>query len=117
MWESFERSFRTAPECSSPLSYRMTYRALHSSKNSGPAWANLRGPKREEKVKRKESAGTNALYTYLIGRTADLQKTLTAEHPDPIEDHSEIQIIAEGGLAALVSPVSLDSYGEGRFEE
>ena len=68
-------------------------------------------------MKRKESAATNALYAYLIGRTADLQKTLTGGQPDPIEKGSEIRIIDEGGIAALVSPVSLDSYGEGRFEE
>jgi hypothetical protein len=70
-------------------------------------------------VKRKEAAATaKAFYAYLIGRAADVKKAAAAKSSPPgLEDGSEIQIVAEGKVAAIVSAVPLEIYGEGRFEE
>jgi hypothetical protein len=60
----------------------------------------------------------SALYMYAIGRQDGLRKLLTtAELPRGVDPDSQAALITEGDLAAVVSEVPLNRFGEGQFEE
>ena len=68
-------------------------------------------------MKRKAEITTHALYVYLIGRSTDVRKAVSGKPlPFPLETGSPIEVVEEGAVAAVVSAVPLDHYGEGRFE-
>src|SRR5579871_5679932 len=59
-----------------------------------------------------------ALYMYAIGRAGELRKLLKSENvPSGVAAGAGLSLIAEGDLAAAVSKVPLNRFGEGQFEE
>jgi hypothetical protein len=55
---------------------------------------------------------------YLIGRSSDLSLALSrGSAPQGLETASPIELVEHGGMAAVVSAVPLDQYGEGQFEQ
>jgi hypothetical protein len=60
----------------------------------------------------------SALYMYAIGRRSPLRKLLdSSELPRGVDDDGKLALITEGDLAAVVSEVPLNRFGEGQFEE
>ena len=59
-----------------------------------------------------------ALYMYAIGGSNELRKLMKSEDlPSGVSDGADVSLIAEGDLAAIVSKVPLNRFGEGQFEE
>jgi hypothetical protein len=59
-----------------------------------------------------------ALYMYAIGRHDRLRKLLAGhEVPRGVQHGTPLNLIAQGELAAVVSEVPLNRFGEGQFEE
>jgi hypothetical protein len=59
-----------------------------------------------------------ALYMYAIGRSSELRRLLKlASVPGGVEDGKKVTLIAEADIAAVVSEVPLNRFGEGQFEE
>jgi hypothetical protein len=68
-------------------------------------------------MKRSAEKPAEGIYVYLIGREHGIKSMLQrAGLPSPLEQARPLSMIAAGTLAALVSPVPLDQYGEGHFE-
>lgn len=61
--------------------------------------------------------GARGLYVYCVGERAALLPLFDAELPEAIEDGAGIEAIEAVGLAAVVSTVPLDVYGEGALAE
>jgi hypothetical protein len=59
-----------------------------------------------------------ALYMYAIGRPSELRKLMKlVSLPGGVEDGTKVTLITESELAAVVSEVPLNRFGEGQFEE
>lgn len=52
------------------------------------------------------------LYVYGVGRLAELEPLVGAGAPEAIETDAELELVPEGELAAVVSGVPLEDYGE-----
>src|SRR5262245_11140631 len=75
------------------------------------------GARRRREMKRPAAKHVEGLYVYLIGRERGIKAMLErAGLPSPLEQDRPLSLIAAETLAALVSPVPLDQYGEGQFE-
>lgn len=60
----------------------------------------------------------SAVYVYAIGRQSELRKLLsTSGTPPALEDATNIALVTDGDLAAVVSEAPLLNFGEGRFEQ
>jgi len=59
------------------------------------------------------SEAGHALYVYCVGEREELAPLFGAGLPDAIEDASTLEPVEAAGLAAVVSAVPLESYGEG----
>ncbi len=70
-----------------------------------------------KKVK-KDSRGEagRGLYVYCVGESAALAPLFGAELPEAIEDDRRLEAVEAEGLAAVVSAVPLEVYGEGALE-
>ena len=73
--------------------------------------------KRATKKSRREEDGGRALYVYCVGERDALAPLFDAGLPEAIEDGSGLEAIEAGGLAAVVSAVPLEVYGEGALAE
>src|SRR2546423_8615024 len=80
-----------------------------TKKNTGASDA----PKAD--AKGREAAGTQALYVYCVGERDSLAPLFDAELPGAIEGESELELVGDGALAAVVSGVPLADYGEGEL--
>src|SRR5256885_13410718 len=80
-----------------------------TKKNSGGGDA----PKAD--AKGREAAGTQALYVYCVGERDSLAPLFDAELPGAIEGESELELVGDGALAAVVSRVPLADYGGGEL--
>ena len=70
------------------------------------------------KNRQREGAGdARALYVYCVGERDALAPLFDAELPEAIEAGARLEAVEAGGLAAVVSEVPLDSYGEGALAE
>jgi hypothetical protein len=58
-----------------------------------------------------------AFYVYCVGEGAALSPLFGEETPDAIEDDARLEAVEAEGLAAVVSAVPLDTYGEGALAE
>src|ERR1044072_1181940 len=56
------------------------------------------------------------LYVYYVGESAALAPLFGAELPEAIEDDYELEAVETAGLAAVVSAVPLDVYGEAALD-
>ena len=72
--------------------------------------------KRGTKNSRREEGVGGALYVYCVGEAGALAPLLGGELPDAIEEGSRLEAVEAGGLAAVVSEVPLETYGEGALE-
>jgi hypothetical protein len=65
-----------------------------------------------------DAARGRGFYVYCVGEGAALSPLFEdAALPDAIEDDSRLEAVGAGGLAAVVSAVPLDTYGEGALNE
>src|SRR5256885_14115740 len=80
-----------------------------TKKNTGASDA------RKADAKGREAAGTQALYVYCVGERDSLAPLFDAELPGAIEGESELELVGDGALAAVVSGVPLADYGEGEL--
>src|SRR5947209_11025321 len=62
-----------------------------------------------------ESDAAQALYVYCVGERESLAPLFDGGLPGAIEGESELELIGEGALAAVVSGVPLADYGEGEL--
>ena len=60
-----------------------------------------------------ESDASRAVYVYCVGERGSLAPLFDEEMPGAIESESDIELVGEGALAAVVSGVPLADYGEG----
>src|SRR5918992_993904 len=58
----------------------------------------------------------HGLYVYCIGERAALAEVFEETLPTAIEDDASLEIIERDDLAAVVSSVSLDDYGEDELQ-
>ncbi len=59
----------------------------------------------------------HGLYVYCVGERAALAPLFDAALPEPIENEFELEAVEAAGLAAVVSAVPLEVYGEGALAE
>jgi hypothetical protein len=64
-----------------------------------------------------DGSGARALYVYCVGEAGALAQLFDSALPDAIEDDSKLEAVEAGELAAVVSAVPLESYGEGALAE
>jgi hypothetical protein len=64
----------------------------------------------------REDAGAQGFYVYCVGERDALAPLFDSELPDAIEGESGLELVG-GGLAAVVSRVPLEEYGEGALAE
>ncbi|HEX8722053.1 MAG TPA: GvpL/GvpF family gas vesicle protein [Pyrinomonadaceae bacterium] len=69
-----------------------------------------------KKGQRERGGGGRGFYVYCVGEAGALAPLFGGELPDAIEDGSGLEAVEAGGLAAVVSAVPLDTYGEGALE-
>src|SRR5881227_864334 len=62
-----------------------------------------------------ESDASRAVYVYCVGERGSLAPLFDEELPGAIESESDIELVGEGALAAVVSGVPLADYGEGEL--
>src|SRR2546423_15654296 len=79
-----------------------------TKKNTGEADARKADAKGRE-------ADAQALYVYCVGERESLAPLFDGGLPGAIEAESELELIGEGALAAVVSGVPLADYGEGEL--
>jgi hypothetical protein len=72
--------------------------------------------KRASKKSQREADEERAFYVYCVGDADALAPLFVEALPDAIEEGAELELIEEGGLAAVVSGVPLADYGEGTLE-
>src|SRR5215210_2211526 len=65
----------------------------------------------------KGDAEGRAFYVYCVGESSALAPLFDDRLPDAIEDDARLEAVEAGGLAAVVSAVPLDAYGEGALGE
>ncbi|MBV9923505.1 MAG: GvpL/GvpF family gas vesicle protein [Acidobacteria bacterium] len=72
----------------------------------------------ERKSKRSQNQADEwrGLYVYCVGEREALAPLFDAALPEAIEDEYKLGAVEAGGLAAVVSAVPLDVYGEGALE-
>lgn len=68
------------------------------------------------KSRNQEDEG-HGLYVYCVGESAALASLFDAELPGAIEEGAGLEVVEATGLAAVVSAVSLEVYGEGALEQ
>ena len=61
--------------------------------------------------------GRRGLYVYCVGESAALAPLFGAGLPEAIEEGAGLEAVEAAGLAAVVSAVPLEVYGEGALEE
>ena len=66
-----------------------------------------------KKGRREGGSGGRAFYVYCVGERDALAPLFGAGLPGAIEDESKLEAVEAAGLAAVVSAVPLESYGEG----
>src|SRR5256714_15372945 len=87
-----------------------------TKKNTGESDAREADAKeREASSKGREAVGAQALYVYCVGERESLAPLFDAELPGAIEGESELELVGDGALAAVVSGVPLADYGEGEL--
>src|SRR2546421_6025358 len=62
-----------------------------------------------------ESDASRAVYVYCVGERDSLAPLFDEESPGAIESESDLELVGEGVLAAVVSGVPLADYGEGEL--
>jgi hypothetical protein len=60
----------------------------------------------------KRESGGSVLYVYCIAETGPAKEILAESSPPAIEDDAAVSLVESGNLAAIVSSVSIASYGE-----
>ena len=60
-----------------------------------------------------ESDASRAVYVYCVGERESLARLFDGGLPGAIEGESDLELVGEGALAAVVSGVPLADYGEG----
>ena len=70
-----------------------------------------------KKSRQGEDDGERAFYVYCVGERDALAPLFGEALPDAIEDDSKLEAVEAEGLAAVVSKVPLDAYGEGALAE
>src|SRR5947209_8970041 len=80
-----------------------------TKKNTGEVGA------RKADAKGREAAGAQAMYVYCVGERGWLAPLLVAGLASAIEAESDLELVGEGALAAVVSGVPLADYGEGEL--
>ena len=73
--------------------------------------------KRQAKNSQGEDGGGRGFYVYCVGGRESLAPLFDAELPEAIEEGAGLEAVEAGGLAAVVSAVPLDVYGEGALAE
>jgi hypothetical protein len=69
--------------------------------------------KRATKKSQDEDGAGRGLYVYCVGEREALAPLFDAELPEAIEEDYRLEAVEAAGLAAVVSVVPLDTYGEG----
>ena len=69
--------------------------------------------KRTTKKSQNQDDTGRALYVYCVGEREALEPLFDAELPEAIEEGAGLEAVEAEGLAAVVSAVPLDTYGEG----
>ena len=69
----------------------------------------------KEAARTNDAAGEQAVYVYCVGERDSLAPLFDAELPGAIEGESELELVGDGALAAVVSGVPLADYGEGEL--
>ena len=72
--------------------------------------------KRATKKGRGADDDARGFYVYCVGEAVALAPLFDEKLPDAIEDGSRLEAVEAEGLAAVVSAVPLDTYGEGALE-
>ncbi|HEX8291544.1 MAG TPA: GvpL/GvpF family gas vesicle protein [Pyrinomonadaceae bacterium] len=73
--------------------------------------------KRARKKSQEQDAGGRGFYVYCVGGRESLAPLFDEELPEAIEEGAGLEAIEAGGLAAVVSAVPLEVYGEGALAE
>ena len=73
--------------------------------------------KRATKKSRGGDDAGRGLYVYCVGERGALAPLFDAELPEAIEEGAGLEAVEGGGLAAVVSAVPLEVYGEGALAE
>lgn len=73
--------------------------------------------KRDTKKIQGEGDEGRGLYVYCVGEREALAPLFDAALPEAIEDDYKLEAVEAAGLAAIVSAVPLDTYGEGALAE
>ena len=73
--------------------------------------------RREADAGGRGDASARALYVYCVGERDALAPLFGEAMPDAIEDDAPLEAVEAGGLAAVVSAVPLEVYGEGALAE
>jgi len=63
-----------------------------------------------------QGEGGRGLYVYCVGESSALAPLCDAEPPEAIEEGAGLEAVEAGGLAAVVSAVPLETYGEGALD-
>ncbi|HJQ32976.1 MAG TPA: GvpL/GvpF family gas vesicle protein [Pyrinomonadaceae bacterium] len=69
--------------------------------------------KRATKKGESEEGGGRAFYVYCVGEPVALAPLLEGARPEAIEEGAALELVESEGLAAVVSAVPLEVYGEG----
>jgi hypothetical protein len=72
--------------------------------------------KRATKKSPNQDGEGHGLYVYCVGESATLAPLFDAELPEGIEEGTGLEAVEVGGLAAVLSAVPLDAYGEGALD-
>lgn len=88
----------------------------HETKTKSTRGAKAASGREAAGEKRREAAGAEGLYVYCVGARAALAPLFDEEMPGAIEAGSGLELVG-GGLAAVVSRVPLEEYGEGALDE
>ena len=72
--------------------------------------------KRPTKTSQGEDGGGRGLYVYCVGERGALAPLFDAELPEAIEEGAGLEAVEAAGLAAVVSEVPLEVYGEGALD-
>jgi hypothetical protein len=73
--------------------------------------------KRARKKSQEQDTGGRGFYVYCVGGRESLAPLFDEELPEAIEEGAGLEAIEAGGLAAVVSAVPLEVYGEGALAE
>ncbi|HEX8337192.1 MAG TPA: GvpL/GvpF family gas vesicle protein, partial [Pyrinomonadaceae bacterium] len=73
--------------------------------------------KRPTKKNQQQDGEGRGFYVYCVGGRESLAPLFGAELPEAIEEGAGLEAVEAGGLAAVVSAVPLEVYGEGALAE